>query len=129
MEIIKAGRRESDLADQVVSRTYEVYQYEMNITNYEAILASLPTDEWPESIAHLRGMPSHEAAAQCDPELVATLSQYQLRDQVAALVKSEQVERDKAAAILAAVDAQLVGPGRDAALTAAIARRDAATGA
>lgn len=126
MEIISTARKQTDLADQIVHRTYEVYQYDLNITNYEAMLANLPTDEWPTNIAHLQGMPAHAAAAQCDPEYVDVLSQYQLRDHVATTIKSERVERAKAAATLEVVDTQLSGPGRDAALQAAIARREAA---
>lgn len=124
VEIISAAKREADLADSIVMRTHEVYQYDQNIANYESMLTTLPTDEWPSTIVHLRGMPSHEAAALCDPAYVEDLSRYQLRDQVASLIKSEKVERDKAAAILAAVDAQLTGPNRDTALQAAVDRRE-----
>lgn len=128
MEIISAAQRQADLADQIVMRTHEVYQYDMNIQNYEAILASLPTDEWPDRLAAFRGMSDHEAAFACDPADVGLLGQYQLRDRARNLIKSEQVERAKAAAMLSVADAQLTGPGRDAALEAAVARRAAAIG-
>lgn len=125
IEIISAAKREADLADQIVSRTYEVYQYDLNIQNYEAMLTTLPTDEWPDSIVDLKNMTDHEASFACPSDLVDILAQYQLRDRVQNLVKSEQVERAKAAAILSAVDAQLTGPNRDTALQAAITRREA----
>lgn len=125
MNIITDAKREADLADQIVARTHEVYQYDSNITNYEAMLATLPTDEWPERLAAFRGKNEHEAAFACPSEDIDLLAQYQLRDRIANLIKSEKVERAKAAAILAVVDAQLISPDREAAIQAAIARLSA----
>lgn len=126
MDIISTARREADLADNIVMRTFEVYGYDQNITNYEAILPSLPEGDWPSHLAHLRGLSDHEAAFACDPADIDVLSQYQFRDRIANLIKSERVERAKAAAILGALDAQLTGSRREAALQAAVARREAA---
>lgn len=126
MEIISNAKRESDLADQIVNRTYEVYQYDMNIANYEAMLATLPQSEWPKRLEQFKGLSDHDAAFACDPDDIEELSTYQLRDRVSNLLKSERVERAKAAAILAVVDAQLTGARRDAALTEAVSRREAA---
>lgn len=63
-----------------------------------------------------------------EPHQRQRTGEYQLRDRISNLIKSERVERAKAAAILEALDAQLVGPRREAALTAAVARREAALG-
>lgn len=126
MEIISQSKRENDLADQIVSRTHEQYLYDENITNYEAILATLPTDEWPVRLQHLRGLPDHEAAFLCDPEDIDLLAQYQVRDRISNLIKSEKVERAKVTALLAVADSRLTGPNRDAVLQAAIDRRNAA---
>lgn len=126
VDIINNAKREADIADQIVSRTHEQYQYDLNIQNYETLLATLPQDEWPADLAGLKGMPDHEAAFACPPDRVDELSQYLLRDRIGNLIKSEKVERAKVAAILAVIDAQLVGPGRDAALQAAINRRETA---
>ena len=125
MNIISNEKREADLADAIVSRTHEVYGYDFNITNYATILSVLP-DEWPERLENLRLLHSHDAAAQCPPEDVDLLADLQQRDQVSALIQSERVERAKTQRILDALDANLMGAGRDAALQAAIARREAA---
>lgn len=125
MEIISTEKREADIADAIVSRTYEVYGYDVNITNYEAILAVLPS-EWPEHLENLRTLHPHDAAAQCSPDDIDLLAELQHRDQISTLIQSERLERSKAQRILDAMDAQLTGPGRDAALQAAIDRRDAA---
>jgi len=125
VDIITNAKRESDIADAIVSRTYEVYGYDVNITNYEAILAVLPS-EWPEHLENLRILHPHDAAAQCPPEDIDLLADLQQRNQISALIQSERVERSKAQRILDAMDAQLTGPGRDAALQAAVDRREAA---
>lgn len=128
VEIISNAKREADLADQIVSRTHEAYQYDLNISNYEAMLAALPQGEWPARLEQFRGLPDHDAAFKCDAEDVELLAQYQLRDRVSNLIKSEVVEKAKVTAILAVLDGQLTGGRREAALTAAIARREAALG-
>ena len=125
MNIISNEKREADLADAIVSRTHEVYGYDFNITNYATILSVLP-DEWPERLENLRVLHPHDAAAQCPPDDVVLLADLQQRDQVSALIQSERVERAKTQRILDALDANLMGAGRDAALQAAIARREAA---
>lgn len=126
VDIISNDKKQADDADAIVMRTHEVYDYDRNIENYASILASYPTDVWPEDIAHLQGLPGHEAAAMCDPDRVQVLATYQLRDQIAALHKSEQVERAKAAALLDVASARLTGPNRDAIIQAAVDRRAAA---
>jgi hypothetical protein len=125
MSIISNDKREADIADAIVSRSYEVYGYDFNIANYTIVLASLSGD-WPERLLALRDLPPYEAAARCSEDDVALLSELQQHDQVSRLLRSERVERDKAQRILEAVDSQLVGPGRDAALSAATNRRDSA---
>ncbi len=35
------------IADAVVGREQEIFSYDINITNYEAMLAALPEGEWP----------------------------------------------------------------------------------
>ncbi len=125
MNIISNEKREADLADAIVSRTHEVYGYDVNIANYEAILAVLPS-EWPEDLENLRTLHPHDAATQCPPGDIDLLADLQHRDQISALIQSERLERSKAQRLLDAMDAQLTGPGRDAAIQAAIERREAA---
>lgn len=123
MQIITDTKREADLADAIVARTYEVYGYDINITNYEAIIASLPS-EWPDRLLPLRNIAPHDAVGQCPDEDIELLSELQQYDRASYLVKTEKVERAKAQRVLDALDAQLTGPGRDAAIEAAVARRN-----
>ena len=89
------------------ARQAEVAQYDANIAMYEAILATLPT-EWPARLEQYRGAKNeHEAAAKVDDlDDVVLLSQLLYADRCRASIRSEMLERTKAAAILAVLEAQ-----------------------
>jgi hypothetical protein len=125
MQIISDEQRENDLADAVVSRTHEVYAYDTNIANYRSMLETLPS-EWPAHLEQYRQMEPHPAAVACPNEYLEELALVQQYDRVSALLSTEIVERTKAASILAALEGQIPAARREAALTAAIARREAA---
>jgi hypothetical protein len=124
MEIITDNQRISDLADNIVARTHEVYNYDTNIQNYEALLTAYPT-EWPAYLEQFKGMDPHQAAAECDAEFIDELAACQQAERVTYLLKTEKVERAKAAAILEVLKAQMPDNIEEAAITAAIARREA----
>jgi hypothetical protein len=84
------------------SRQIEVDQYSANITMYTTILATLPT-EWPERLLGFKGSKNkHEDIAKvedlADVELLAKLWQ---ADDCKAAIRTETLERAKAASILA----------------------------
>jgi len=115
----------SDLADNIVARTHEVHNYNTNINNYKALLEKYPV-AWPEHLDQFRGMEPHAAAAQCGVEDIEELAACQQAERVAYLFKTEMVERSKAAAILEILKDQMPDDVEEAAITAAIARRDTA---
>ena len=125
MQIIDDSKREADLADAIVARTHEVYAYDLNIANYQTLLTTLPS-EWPEHLVEYRQTDPHAAAVMCPNEHVEELALLQQYDRVNALLSTEILERTKAATLLEVLDAQLTGPGRDAAIQAAVDRRNAA---
>lgn len=88
------------------TRRAEVAQYDLNIAMYTTILASLPT-EWPERLLQYRGRLDHQAAAAEVDDLddVALLAQLLYADQCRAAIRTEMLERTKAAAILAVLEA------------------------
>lgn len=88
-------------------RRLEVAQYDANISMYQSILETLPT-EWPEHLVKYRGVKDeHEAAAQVeDLNDVVLLSQLLYADRCKASIRSEMLERTKAASILAVLEAQ-----------------------
>lgn len=89
------------------ARRNEVAQYDANIAMYQAILTTLPT-EWPDHLVQYRGAKNeHEVASQIeDLDDVVLLSQLLYADTCRASIRSEMVERTKAAAILAVMESQ-----------------------
>ena len=88
-------------------RQAEVDQYSANIAMYTAILATLPT-EWPAHlVAHKGASDKHATIATiedlADVELLAALWQ---ADDCKAAIRTESLERAKAASILAVLQAQ-----------------------
>lgn len=81
-------------------RQMEVDSYSANVANYQALLATLDGD-WDSDLVHLKGMEGQEAARQCPMERLERLAVLQQFDQATNLLKTEIVERAKAAAILA----------------------------
>jgi hypothetical protein len=81
-------------------RALEVASYEANVTIYQTLLATLDGD-WDSDLIHLKDVEPHEAARQCPMDRLERLAVLQQHDQVTNLLKTEIVERSKAAAILA----------------------------
>jgi len=86
------------------ARQAEVDSYSLNVSNYQTLLATLDGD-WDADLAHLKGIESQEAARQCPMDRLERLAVLQQFDQVTNLLKTEIVERAKAAAILAVLQA------------------------
>jgi len=80
-------------------RQLEVDTYSLNVANYEALLATLDGN-WDKDLIHLKGVEGQEAARQCPMDRLERLAVLQQFDQVTNLLKTEIVERAKAAAIL-----------------------------
>jgi hypothetical protein len=95
------------------ARRAEVAQYDANIAMYQAVLSSLPTwDSAPDHLLQYRGAKNeHEIAGQIDDlNDVVLLSQLLYADTCRASIRSEIVERTKAASILAVLEAQANNP-------------------
>lgn len=128
--IITEEQRIKDLSDNIVSRTNEVYLYDLNISNYQTILAA-SDGSYPEHLVALQGLPVEQAIAQCPIEDLAELAELQQYTRVSALIRSEIVERTKANGILQVLVTQLqallpIAEDYDAAIAAAVARRNGA---
>lgn len=96
-----------DMTEIIAARRNEVMQYDNNIAMYEAILATLPT-EWPEHLIEYRGVTDeHAAVAKLENlEDVTLLAQLLYADRCRASIRSEMLERTKAASILAVLEAK-----------------------
>jgi hypothetical protein len=83
----------------IQARQLEVDQYTLNVNNYQTLLAMLDGD-WDADLVHLKNVETQEAARQCPMDRLERLAVLQQFDQVTNLLKTEIVERAKAAAIL-----------------------------
>ena len=81
------------------ARQLEVDAYSANVTNYQALLATLDGN-WDADLIHLKDVEVQEAARQCPMDKLERLAVLQQFDQVTNLLKTEIVERAKAIAIL-----------------------------
>ena len=106
------------LADNIVMREKEIMSYDINITNYTAMLAALPQDDWPNHLAQY----ANATLDQVPDEFDDIVSQYQYRDRLRFLIKTERAERAKSFRVYEALVAQLPEAERDTLITAAIAR-------
>ena len=97
--IISNERITRDLADSIVSRTYEVYAYDMNIENYEMILATT-LGVYPDAIAYLESLPYEQAIKECPEEYLDEIAELAQHARVSYLIRTEVIERKKANSIL-----------------------------
>jgi hypothetical protein len=95
----------TDMLDPIEARRNEVAAYDRNIAIYRAILAGLP-EEWPEDLAKYKNPSNtHSAVDNVPDDLVEQVAQLWYADELRHLIRTETVERTKAAAILAALEA------------------------
>lgn len=100
---INDSDKKLNLARALVGREQEIHSYDINIGNYEAMLTTLPTSEWPDLIASYKGTP-----IEIVPEdLHQLVTDYSFRDRVKALLATEKLERSKSVRVYEALRAQI----------------------
>lgn len=93
--------------DPIQSRRDEVAQYDANIVMYQAIAATLPNN-WPEELEQYRHPKNQHKAIDAVPaDKVQQVAELWYADDVQHAIRTETLERTKAAAILAALEAAL----------------------
>lgn len=91
---------------QLEARRMEVAQYDSNISMYESIIASLPS-EWPARLAQFKGRSDHhQAASEVNSSDVELLAQLLYREQCENALRAERMERTKAFSILKVLEAR-----------------------
>jgi hypothetical protein len=106
------------LADNAVMREREIMAYDINITNYTAMLEDLPQEDWPDFLAQYKTATLDHVPDEFDD----IVSQYQYRDRLRYLIKTEKAERAKSFRVYEALIAQLPEAERDTLMAAAISR-------
>ncbi|KAF0109743.1 MAG: hypothetical protein FD149_2778 [Rhodospirillaceae bacterium] len=105
---------------------YEVFQYQLNIDHYTTRLASLPGGDWPAELAQYKTTPSDQLPDTLTDAQVQTISDFQYRDRLRILLRTEKIEQGKARRILAALKVHIPANQYDTAIADAVARREAA---
>jgi hypothetical protein len=98
-------------------REMEVYQYQINIDNYGVMLAALPQGDWPSNLANYKGTTTDALPESLDDSDVGLIADYQYRDKLRNLLRSEKVEQSKASRVRDALKSQ-IGAEYDALIAA-----------
>ena len=88
-------------------REMEVYQYQINIDNYGVMLATLPQGDWPESLISYKNSTTESLPESLDDADVSLIADYQYRDKIRNLIRSEKVEQSKASRVRDALKSQI----------------------
>lgn len=115
------------LAFNIVHREREVHQYQINIDNYTAMLAVLPEGEPPAEILQYMSTKTEELPFDVSLETMQTIADYQYRDRIAYLIRTEIIEQNKSKRILEAMKIQLPTDTRDQLILDAAATINAQT--
>ena len=92
-----------NLVRALIGREQEIDSYDTNIANYEAMLTSLPTGEWPDLISSYKNTPIELVPV----DLHQSVTDYSFRDRLRALLATERLERSKSVRVYEAIVAQL----------------------
>lgn len=108
------------LALNVVHREREVHQYQINIDNYTAMLAAMPQGEPPAEILQYMSTKTEELPFDVPLETVQAVADYQYRDRIRYLIRTEAIEQNKAKQVLNALKAQIPADQLDALVAEAL---------
>ena len=98
-------------------RELEIYQYQINVDNYGVMLAALPQGDWPEELIQYKDAAIDRLPESLDDESVGLVSDYQYRDRIRNLLRTEKVEQSKASRVRDALKIQ-IGSDYDSLLSA-----------
>jgi hypothetical protein len=98
-------------------REMEVYQYQINVDNYGVMLAALPQGDWPDNLIAYKNSTTDALPESLDAATVASIADYQYRDKIRNLLRSEKVEQSKASRVRDALKSQ-IGADYDALIEA-----------
>ena len=103
--------RQAAIAAAIVAREQELFGYDLNIVNYNALLEGLPKDPTPKEFLRPKsGEPLETATQRAD---------YGFRDEIQARLVAEKVERGKSERVYQVLLAQLPEEEREALVLAA----------
>jgi hypothetical protein len=107
----------NNLVAAAFGREMEHYYYQINIDNYTAMLAALPQESWPEELLQYKEAAIDKLPENLSDDSVVTISEYQYRDKIRNLLRTEKVEQSKAVRVRNALKTQ-IGADYDALVAA-----------
>lgn len=105
--MITDNEHQSNLVAAAFHRELEVYQYQLNIDNYVVMLAALPTDEWPAHLTEYKAATIDSLPWDMTDADTDAVGDYQYRDRLRSLIRTERVEQSKARRVLDALKEQI----------------------
>lgn len=96
-----------EIAQAIITREREIFNYQFNIDNYNSMLAALPQGEWPPEFESYRGVPVEAIPMDIPIENIELISDYNYRDRLKYLIRTETIERNKSIKVLEALKARL----------------------
>lgn len=92
------------------SRDMEIEGYQVNVDNYNIVMSTLPTGEWPENLTGYKGYSSANVAdlnETLSADDIQLLGKLLWRDQITKALITEQLEQNKAQSIRDALASKL----------------------
>jgi len=110
---VEQADHELTLAQSILQREVEVYQYQLNVFNFETMLAGMANLTWPNHLLPYRGMGREELAKNIlhdeDLDLAAELI---FRDELRNRLRTEKIELKKTSLMLATLVSQASDIGK-----------------
>lgn len=94
-------------------REKEIYAYQVNIDNYQSMLQLLPVGDIPDALSQYKNVGIAELPFDLSDEDVDLISQYQHKDRLRVLIRTEKSEQTKSKLILETLKNQVASNGGD----------------
>ena len=105
--IVTPQEHKENLLNAAYGRELEIYQYQVNIDNYATMLFILPEGEWPVGLENYKAASVESIANNVPDEIIQTVSDYQYRDRLRGLLRTERLEQNKAIRVRDALKTQI----------------------
>lgn len=99
------------VADSIAGREKEIYQYQLNINNFEAMLTGIATNlpaEWPENLLQYRTWDRDRLVATLDDATLEIVTGLLFRDNLRMRIRTERIEQRKSQLVLDSLKLQVL---------------------
>jgi hypothetical protein len=100
---------QNNLISNCFHREVEIHGYQINIDNYTTMLSSLPTTDWDSDIENYRNSTISDLPHSLTDEQIDRINDFQYRDKLRILLRTERSEQNKSQRVLDALKSQITG--------------------